>query len=411
MPAMAGFTKNDLLQMAALSAAFLPMLLVLAFGLGGNSPVLVAVATGVGIAAAGFALAWGVESLQFVVSQVLALAVLALVQVMPEYSVEVVLAYRGAFDPVILHYATASMTGANRLLLGLGWPVVYFLNYAANRKQGAGAARGLVLKGDQSVEVLFLGVATAYSFLIVLKGTLGPFDAFVLGAVFAAYLYIAKRLPPRREEDAPELEGPARAVLSLGGARRGAAMGVLVILGGLAIYFGSEPFVSSMLSLGAQLNLNEYLLVQWLAPVLTELPEAVTVFFWASKTGKGGLALANLVSSKLNQWTLLLGTIPVVFAIGAGGLQSIVLTPLQSEELLLTAAQSLFGFVCLLDLRLSGREAGLLALLFTAQFVFPPIRVEVAAAYLLLSGIEVVRVKGRFYVLEHVSALLKVSRA
>lgn len=358
----------------------------------GNAAVVV-VATGLAIASAGFSLAWGTESLQFLVSQALALGILALVNVLPEYSVEVVLAYKGATDPTLLHYATAAMTGANRILLGLGWPAVFLLSAYASRRSGK-PTKTLVLEEMQSLEILFLGLATIYTFVIAFRETLGPFDAAVLLTIFAAYVFLASRLPARPPEHLAELEGPSMAVSKLHGAKRLLAVGFFVGLGAVAIGFGSEPFVNSFLSLTGSLNLganSQYLLIQWLTPVLTELPEAVTVFYWAATTGKGSLALASLISSKLNQWTILVATIPVVYSVALGGFYSIHLTSLQSEEILLTASQSLYGFVCLLDLKLGRFDVAVLLALFTAQFVFPEVRLEVTAAYLVMAAAEVAR--------------------
>ncbi|MDV3278619.1 MAG: hypothetical protein LYZ69_09195 [Nitrososphaerales archaeon] len=403
---MAGFIRSDKVQVGVLLLTFMPFVAVVFFGFESGNDAVVATATGLAIASAGFALAWGTESLQFVVSQVLALAVLAIVQVMPEYSVEVVLAYRGATDATILHYATAAMTGANRLLLGLGWPVVFVLSYFASKRAGVNRD-ALELEGQQSMAILFLGLATLYSFVIVARRSLGVEDAAVLLAVFAAYLYIAKKLPPHGEERLGELEGPALAVASLSGARKLLATAFFVGVGGAVIVFGAEPFVGSFLAVASSLNVNQYLLIQWLTPVLTELPEAITVFYWAAKTGKGAMALANLVSSKLNQWTVLLATIPVVYAIALGGFHGIALTQLQVDELLLTASQSLFGFVCLVDLKLSWREAALLFALFAVQFAFPPVRFEVSVLYIVLSAVELFLNRSRMVVLATVSSLVK----
>ncbi len=387
---MAGFSLRDKVQVAILLLCVSPFVATVFFGVASGNALVVTIATGLAIASAGFALAWGTESMEFLISQALALAVLALVQVLPEYSVEVVLAYNGASDPVVLHFATAAMTGANRLLLGFGWPAVFFLSWLASRRAGKNGDQ-LTLDEEQGVEVFFLGLATLYSFVIVAKRSLGVIDAAFLLAIFVAYVYFAKKLPPHGEEKLDELEGPARAVASLGGRRRLAAMAFFVGLGGLIIAFGSEPFITNFLTVAASLGLNQYLLIQWLTPVLTELPEAVTVFYWAAKTGKGTLALANLISSKLNQWTILVATIPIVYSVALGGLSSISLTPLQVDEVLLTASQSLFGFACLIDLKLSKYDAGALLVLFLTQFIIPPLRVEVAAVYLVLSAFELVR--------------------
>jgi cation:H+ antiporter len=203
---MAGFTKRDRVQIAILFVTLVPFVATVLLGYARGDAVLVATATGLAIASSGFALAWGTESLQFFVSQVMALAVLALVQVVPEYTVEVVLAYRGATDQAILQYATAAMTGANRLLLGLGWPVVFLLSYLASKRLGP-APDELELEAEQSVEIFFLGMATMYSFVVVVKGTLGVEDAAVLLGIFAAYLYMAKRMPPHGQERIDELGG------------------------------------------------------------------------------------------------------------------------------------------------------------------------------------------------------------
>jgi cation:H+ antiporter len=387
---VAGFSPRDKLQVALLLVCLVPFVATVFLGFESGNAAVVAVSAGLAIASAGFALAWGAESMQFVVSQVLALAILALVQVAPEYSVEVVLAYRGATNPAIIHYATAAMTGANRLLLGLGWPVVFVLSWASARRDGREGGV-LVLEEHQGVEVFFLGLATVYSFVIVARGVIGVGDAFVLLFIFGSYLYVARRLPPHGEEKASELEGPSRAVATLKGSKRVAAMVSFVALGAVVIVFGSQPFVTSFLSVMGSLGLNQYLLIQWLTPVLTELPEAITVFYWAAKTGKGTLALANLISSKLNQWTILVATIPIVYCVASGGFSNVVLTTQQTEEILLTASQSLFGFVCLMDLKLTKFDVGALLTLFVVQLVLPEVRPEATAAYLALAAFEAVR--------------------
>ncbi|HKT22549.1 MAG TPA: hypothetical protein VJR06_08080, partial [Nitrososphaerales archaeon] len=142
------FTRRDRVQVLVLLLCLVPFVANVFLGVAAKDPWAVVVSTGLAIGSAGFALAWGTESLQFIVSQVLALAVLAVVNVLPEYSVEVVLAYKGATDSTILHYATASMTGANRLLLGLGWPVVFVVNHLASRRAGRPAG-ALVLEKSQ----------------------------------------------------------------------------------------------------------------------------------------------------------------------------------------------------------------------------------------------------------------------
>ena len=88
--------------------------------------------------------------------------------------------------------------------------------------------------------------------------------------------------------------------------------------------------------------------------------------------GRAGLALGSLLSAKLNQWTLLVGMIPGVFAISSGQLAfPLPLDHVQLHEILLTAAQSLLAVIMLATLRLTPGQAILLFVLFIGQLVSP----------------------------------------
>src|SRR5438045_5623692 len=81
-----------------------------------------------------FVIAWGAEAAQFLISQGLALAILAWLQTLPEFAVEAVIAWNAGKDPSQTHLAIANFTGSLRLLVGLGWPMIYFVA-AASRRQ------------------------------------------------------------------------------------------------------------------------------------------------------------------------------------------------------------------------------------------------------------------------------------
>src|SRR4026209_987231 len=74
-----------------------------------------------------FLVAWGAEAAQYMISQGLALAILAWLQTLPEFAVEAVIAWDAGRNPERSHLAIANLTGAIRLLLGLGWPMIYFV--------------------------------------------------------------------------------------------------------------------------------------------------------------------------------------------------------------------------------------------------------------------------------------------
>ena len=97
--------------------------------------------------------------------------------------------------------------------------------------------------------------------------------------------------------------------------------------------------------------------------------------------------MAILISSKVNQWTLLVATLPAAFNISAGSLDGMPLDSRQTTEIFLTAAQSLFAAVVIMDMRISLKEAGMLFVLFFAQLLFPlqEARLAFASLYMLLS--------------------------
>src|SRR5437763_16154872 len=74
-----------------------------------------------------FVIAWAAEAAQFLISQGLALAILAWLQTLPEFAVEPVIAWQAGKDPTQTHLAIANFNGSRRLLVGLGWPMIYFV--------------------------------------------------------------------------------------------------------------------------------------------------------------------------------------------------------------------------------------------------------------------------------------------
>lgn len=131
IPPARSYTPRQWSMIALVGVTLIPLIMVRFFGVGGGSATIIAIVTGVAIVAASFALSWGVEALEGVMPQGVALAILALIEVAPEYTFEAILAYRQQIE-----LAAASMTGANRLLLGLGWPLILFTAALAPRARG-----------------------------------------------------------------------------------------------------------------------------------------------------------------------------------------------------------------------------------------------------------------------------------
>src|SRR5712692_5975024 len=313
---------------------------------------------GLAIVGAAFAMSWGAEAAEHDIPRALALSVVALLAVFPEYAVDIVFAVKAGQDPTFAPYAAANMTGSNRLLLGLGWPTVSILAWRAS------GVKILRLGRDAGLPLFFLGVATVYSFSLPLRANIGIVDCVVLVGLFLAYAVLASR----EEHTEPDLVGPAATIGALPtNARRLSILG-LFAFAGVAIGAAAEPFAAGLVHTGQRLGIDEFLLVQWLAPLASEAPEFLIAALLALR-GKAGAALGLLLSAKLNQWTLLVGSLPLAYSVGAGHLAALPLDNRQSAEVLLTAAQSLFGIAVLASMSLSLFEAGLMASLFIAQLV------------------------------------------
>lgn len=87
-------------------------------------PTSAALVYGAAVVGAAVMLAWAAETAQLDISGSLAIALLALIAVLPEYAVDLYFAYTAGHEPEYAQYAAANMTGSNRLLIGLGWPLV-----------------------------------------------------------------------------------------------------------------------------------------------------------------------------------------------------------------------------------------------------------------------------------------------
>ncbi|MCI3130782.1 sodium:proton exchanger [Phenylobacterium aquaticum] len=326
-------------------------------------PVADALLFGVAVLAAGFMLSWGAEAAEKHISQGLIVALVALVTVLPEYAVDLYYAFRAGQAPQsnYVHYAAANMTGANRLLVGVAWPLMVLLHWLRTRN------RAVELSPVNTVEIAFLTLGSLYAFVIVLKGAIAPFDFAVLFAIFAAYLYRVSQLPKADEDvDEDEEPGPAAALSSLPPAAQWAWMGGLTLIAFVVIALSAEPFAEAMVQSGRILGIDEFLLIQWLAPLASEAP-AVTIAVLFVLAGRAVSGLTAMISDKINQWTLLVGMLPLAMSLGAAGLTSLPLDARQKEEFLLTAAQSLFAIMLLVRLRLSVLAAGLLFGLFAVQ--------------------------------------------
>lgn len=334
-----------------------------------------------------FVIGWAAEAAQTFMSRALALSILAWLQTLPEFAVEATIAWNQQRDLMI-----ANLTGSLRLLVGLGWPMIFFVHFFFKGFKQKKWVQKIQLSSEDSLSVLFLFISVLYFIYIWAKGGLSCWDSVWLIGIYGTYLYILTQLPAHEvEEEEEDLPWLAAKVVTLEKGPRITATAVLFIAGGFALYFSVHPFIDTLQKWSVSLGVSTFVFVQWVAPFLSEFPEKVTAFNWARQTKKAPLAVMNMVNSNINQWTMLAAMIPLVYNLSLGRFEPVELDAFHRQELLLTIVQSFLGVLLLLDLEFSFIDAFLIFNLWFVQFIFPSTHEMVTGAYLIWSSIEVIR--------------------
>ena len=331
-------------------------------------------------------IAWAAESAQYFVAQGFALAMLAWMQTLPEFAVEAVLAWHQQ-----THLLLANLTGALRLLTGLGWPAIYATAAFAHRRVSGQPLRRIVLEEHHSVEVMGLLAGLLYIPVIAIKHSLTVYDGAILIIIYGAYLWILQKLPSEGHDTIDDLEIVPRTIVKARRGRRIFAIGALFVAGGALIYFSAEPFLASLLALATLAGVPAFVFVQWIAPLVSEFPEMLSTLYWARRSDRAPMALMNMVSSNINQWTLLAAMLPIVYSISMGAVTPITFDAEQEMELWLTLGQAAVALVFLLNMELDWWEAAALAVLFAIPFFSSAAEPVITWIYFAWAGLEVVR--------------------
>lgn len=332
-------------------------------------PVEGLISFGLAIVAAAFVLGWIGEAAELDLSGGLAVSILALVAILPEYVVEIYFSYAAGTDPSMVEYATANLTGANRIVQGFGWPIVAFIAFFSvravkARKAGNKHPFAIKLEKDTRADLGFLIFGSIVMLTVPVMGGMHLLIGILLIIIYCVYLWRVST----SERGEPELEGTAAHVGALPKWVRRTFILIMLILAATVIFISAKPFGDSLVEAGIALNIDEYILVQWLGPIASEAPEFTLAFLFAAR-GKAVAALAILISSKLNQWTLLAGSMPIAYVIGGGDNAALPIVGRGASELWLTTAQTLLGVAILLALRWGAFSAVLMFGLFLVSVI------------------------------------------
>ncbi|WP_435063588.1 sodium:calcium antiporter [Halobaculum sp. EA56] len=329
--------------------------------------------SGVAVLGASFLLAWGAETAEKDVPRAFAIAVLAVLAVAPEYAVDALYAWQaGQGDAQAANLAVANMTGANRILIGIGWSGIALFSiyqaYVGSDDASVVTNQGLLgdyvsLDRDIALEVAFLFVATVYAFFVPLGGGIGAIDTIFLVGLYVAYILVIVR---GDVEEVEEQVGVPAYLQSKRFSVRAPAVVALFAYSGLLIFTAVEPFAHGLEELGVQFGIPEFFMIQWIAPLASESPELIVTAYLVNKA-RATAAFNALISSKLNQWTLLIGTLAVVYSISLGEYGVLMFDQKQAAEIWITAAQSFFALAILINFRISVGESVTLLVLFLSQ--------------------------------------------
>jgi cation:H+ antiporter len=113
------------------------------------------------------------------------------------------------------------------------------------------------LEKERRTELLFLGLATAYTFLIPLKGTLAWYDGLVFLGLYVSYIGIASR----RCCTECEPEGSAELLVRLRKTKRRLAIPGLFLFSAFTKLADSAPFCEALIGTGRVLRISEF--VSW----------------------------------------------------------------------------------------------------------------------------------------------------
>ena len=327
--------------------------------------ILLPIAYGFSIFSAALIISWAAESSEKDISGSFVIAIIALIAVLPEYAIETVLAYTAGQSYKLnnfvftnrVGYVSANVTGANRLLAGFGWPLIMLINMLKNNQS-------LNIKNNNKLELLVLGIG-AISMIIASIIKFQPiFISFVLIIIYLIYLFITSK----KESTESEFVGISEYLANLPKLTRITTNILLIIFSAVTIFIVSHPFVESLIHIGGKFGIDEYYLIQWLAPLASESPEIIIASLFAMK-GRSLESISIILSSQANQMSLLIGSMGAIFSFATSSLISFPLNDTQGVEFLLTSAFALLQISMILWGKFKLQMPVLLLIIFFVQLI------------------------------------------
>ena len=242
-------------------------------------------------------------------------------------------------------------------LLTVGWVTVSLLGLHFDTVATV-AISGLAVLGAS-----FLLAATGWAFFVPLGDGIGVLDTVLLVGLYVAYIGLVLK---SGVEQSDHTVGVPKYFQAWSLPWRPLVVLALFGYSGTMIFTAGEPFAHGLAEIGLTLGIPSFFMIQWIAPLASESPELVVVAVLVNKA-RSTAGFNALISSKLNQWTLLIGTIAVIYSIALGSVGTLPFDARQDAEIWITAGQSLFALALLCNFEISIREAVVLFVLFISQ--------------------------------------------
>jgi cation:H+ antiporter len=228
----------------------------------------------------------------------------------------------------------------------------------------------LNLQGTLNLEIVMLSIATLVTLLIVAMGQIHVVVGFGLIGLYLIYLWLSST----KESEEPELLGPSLTIGRQSKSLRRTIVISLFVYSAFVILVVAEPFVHALVESGRTLGIDDFILIQWLAPLASESPEIIIAVLFSLRANPIA-GITTLISAEVNQLTLLIGSMVGIFSLSFGELTNFPLNDIQSIEFILTAAVTFLGLIFLAP-KIIGWKAGatllslfIIHLFFTGQFI------------------------------------------
>jgi cation:H+ antiporter len=325
---------------------------------------------GAGLVGGALLLAWAADAAEVDFSGRLVLTVVALVAVLPEFTVETHFAFTQQTT-----FISANLTGATRLLVtgAAGMPLLGA--WLLSRRGEEQSEFRLPQARQLDLGVLLL--ASGFAVGIAATGRLSLIAGFLLICLYVVYVRRVQGTPG----EPPAVVGVAAALAALPNDRRKLVTVSLLLFSAIVVLAVASAFADALLATGTSLGIDPYLLVQSIVPAATETPEFVVVAVLAL-SHRPAQGLAIFLAAAVSQMTLALGTLPFAYLAGGGG-SSIPLAGREQVEMLLTAATTLMAVAALASLTPERIDAWIVLILFAVQFAFPSTTVRIGVTVVL----------------------------